>query len=317
MKNKNLNKRPIWVWYVLAIVAVILAAPNGTIIKTVIEIIDPAWVNVMRFSVITIVMLPFMIRAVPVMNKKNVRYALASGIFYSIAVMSYVMAISLSQASYVAVIDLGIPIVLMLYSVYLTREQVSRKAVVGISIAALGAFTVIGFPLLAGQGFASDFHPMATVLSLANVFAFPMTVVLSRKASEHGLPLTATFGLSSIVITVISLIFALLTVGPISLSAIMNQPGAMLAIIYSALAVSLLARLLTVAAYKHLGSVAISGLHYVESFASILIPIVLLGEVMTREMMIGGLLILVGVLVAEVRHHPAIHHHHRAGHRHV
>lgn len=317
MKNKHLKKPSVWIWYALAIVSVFLAAPNSTIIKTVVETVDPAWVNVMRFAVVAIAMAPFMIRAIPAMTSKNVGYALAAGAFYAVAVTSYVTAISLSQASYVAVIDLGIPVVLMVYSVYLTREKVSRKAVVGISIAALGAFTVIGFPLLAGHGFASDFHPMATVLALANVLSFPMTVILSRKASEQGLSLGATFGLSSLVIFVVSVTLALVTVGPMPVDALVGQPGVMVAIVYSALAVSLLARLLTVAAYKHLGSAAISGLHYIESFASIMIPIILLGEVMTREMMIGGLLILIGVLVAEVRYHPTIHHHHRAGHRHV
>lgn len=308
---------PIWVWYVLAIAAVLLAAPNGTIIKTVTELVDPLWVNSMRFSIIAITMLPFVLRAIPAMTKHNVKYALAAGVCYGVAVMSYVTAISLSQASYVAVIDLGIPIALILYSVYLTRERVSQRAVVGISIAVLGAFVVVGVPLMAQQGFESNFYPVATVLALVNVLAFPLAIIFSRKANEHGLSLGATFGLSSVVVVFVNTLAAVLMVRKIEMDVMLSQPGILWAVIYSALAVSLLARLLTVASYRHLGSATIAGLHYVEAFLAILIPIVLLSENMTREMVVGGLLILVGVIVVESHHHPKVHGHRRSGHRHV
>jgi drug/metabolite transporter (DMT)-like permease len=76
-------------------------------------------------------------------------------------------------------------------------------------------------------------------------------------------------------------------------------------IAYTAIGVSLLARMLTVLSYKHLGSAVTGGLYYVEGFMSIALPIIVLGEHMTREMLAGGILILLGVLVAEIRRRPA------------
>lgn len=317
--NKKVQRKsvPRWVWFAAAILAVFLAAPNGMIMKVAAADIPALWINVIRFATIVIVMAPLIIKAIPAMTRKNVRYALLSGLMMALAVTGYVTAIAMSQASYVAVVDLAIPIILMVYSVYFTREKVSRKAVIGISIAALGAFIVIGVPLLVGQGFATDFHPLATVFALLNCVTFPMTVILSRKAHEHGLSLPATFGLSSFVVMVVSLFIALVAGVPAPVEALTDNPSILLPVIYSALAVSLLARLLTVAAYQHLGSVAVSGLHYIEGFFSIILPIVILGEFMTIEMVIGGLVILVGVIVAEMRFHPLMHAHRRGGHRHV
>ena len=59
------------------------------------------------------------------------------------------------------------------------------------------------------------------------------------------------------------------------------------------------------------------GLYYIEGFSSILLPIIVLGERMTAAMLAGGILILIGVLVAETRRHPAVQADRREmGHRH-
>lgn len=318
MKNKQHKNIPLWAWHCIALLPVLLAVPNGTFIKLIGETIDPAWINVVRFGTIVLVLTPFLVHARASMTRKNVGYALLQGVAYSISVACYVFAVSLSQASYVSVINLSIPILLMLYSVYLTREKVTRNAMVGISIAALGAFTIIGFPLLMGQGFTSDFNPLATVLAVISTASYPLAVIFSRKANENGLPLTAAFGVSATVVLAVSLLIACIAAGAFPVHTLMANPHIFFMLLYTALGVSLLARMLTVLSYKHLGSAVTGGLYYVEGFSSIALPLIVLGERMTSEMMAGGILILLGVLVAEARRHPIVHeHHHQAGHRHT
>lgn len=158
--------------------------------------IDPAWINALRFLIASIVLLPFVLRASKQMTRQNVRYAILQGVAYATAVTSFVFSVSLGRVSYTSVVALGIPIVLMTYSVYLTREKVSRRAMLGVSMAALGAFIVVGVPLFVGQGFASEIHPMATILAVVNVLASPLAVICSRKANDAGLPMSATFGVA-------------------------------------------------------------------------------------------------------------------------
>lgn len=307
MQKQKTSTIPLWAWHLIALAPVMIAVPNGMLVKIIGGEIDPAWINVLRFFIIVIVLLPILIKSIPLMTKKNMKFAALQGVMYSIAVTSYVFAISLSQASYVSVINLGIPILLMIYSVYLTRERVTRNAMVGISIAALGAFTIIGFPLLVGQGFSSEFNPLATMLALFNVAAYPLAIIFSRKATDNGLPITTTFGVSASVTLAVSIVVALIFGGAFPLTEVIARPSILLMIAYTALAVSLLARMLTVLSYKHLGSAVTGGLYYVEGFASILLPIIVLGERMTSEMLAGGILILLGVLVAETHRHPIVH----------
>lgn len=307
---------PQWAWFAIAAAAVLLAAPNGVIVKVAMEEIPAVWVNVFRFALIALVMLPVIIRSIKVMNRQNMKYALLAGVMSAIAVTGYMHAIDLSQASYVAVINLGIPILLMLYSVYLTKERVSKRAMLGISIAALGAFIMIGTPLLVGQGFEQGFYPLATVLALINCATFPLTIIFSRKANEAGLPITATYGISASMVATVSVIAALIMGVSLPAEAIQSNPLILLPIAYSALAVSFLARVLTVAAYQRLGSVAVSGFQYIESFLSIMLPILLIGERMTTEMLVGGVMILIGVIVAEMRFHPKLHADRQAGRMH-
>jgi drug/metabolite transporter (DMT)-like permease len=304
IKQKH-SSIPLWAWHLIALIPIAIAVPNGVFIKLIGGEIDPAWINVLRFFIIVIVLLPFLWRARFVMTRKNVGYAALQGTAYAVAVISYVFAISLSQASYVSVINLGIPILLMLYSVRLTNEKVTKNAMVGISIAALGAFVIVGFPLLVGQGFTSDFHPMATVFALMNVTSYPFAIIFSRKANENGLPITAAFGISSTVVLGISFVVALFVGGAFPVQTLVDHPHILLMIAYTAIGVSLHARMLTVLSYKHLGSAVTGGLYYVEGFMSIALPIIVLGEHMTREMLAGGILILLGVLVAEIRRRPA------------
>ena len=319
-KTQKQQNIPLWMWHIVALIPVLIAAPNGMLVKVVSGEIDPIWINVLRFLVVVPLMIPFVIRAIPHMTRKNVKYACLQGVTYAISITSFVFSISLGQASYTAVISLGIPILLMLYSVYLTRENVSRSAVVGISIAALGAFTIVGFPLFIGQGFASDFHPLATLFALVNVASFPLAVIFSRKATEYGLPMGATFGLAAIVTLSITMIAALVTTrATMPIEEFLDNPTMLIAsVVYMGIGVSLVGRMLTVVSYKHLGSAVTGGLYYIEGFMAILLPIIVLGERMTIEMLFGGLLILLGVIMAESHRHPTVHRdHHQAGHRHV
>ena len=78
------------------------------------------------------------------------------------------------------------------------------------------------------------------------------------------------------------------------IKAIVQQPMFVMGVLYMALGVSLVARMLTVVTYRRLGSAVTGGMQYVENFLAITLPILLLNERMTIEMLLGGVLILLG-----------------------
>jgi drug/metabolite transporter (DMT)-like permease len=295
-------------WFLIALVAALLSAPNGTFIKIASDSLDSLTLNALRFGLIALITIPYIMYMYQRFNKKNFRYSIYMGICMTIAALSYSAAISLSQASYVSIIALSMPIVFIVYSILMTGEKVRARSFFGIALAVTGAFLVVAIPIIMSGGIASEFHPLATVFAVIDSLAFPLAIIFSRKANEHGLPIMASFGVSAIVVTIICLIGALVFVGPVGFAAA-GSPDVAVAIVYSAIVVALVARMLNVASYERIGSVAVSGLSYVESLLAILIPIIALRESISIELILGGALILVGVYFVETVHHKRIHRH--------
>lgn len=302
-KNKHITG-----WFLLGLLAALLSAPNGIFIKLAGDELDPFVLNSLRFILISLVVLPYVLHVRNKINKKNLRYSVLMGIWMTVAAMSYVAAISLSQASYVAIISLGMPIVFILYSIAMTREKVTARSIAGVSVAALGAFVVVALPIILEGGVSGGQNIWATIFALVDVFAFPLAIIYSRKANEAGLPLMASFGISSIIVATVTTACAMAVAGVAAYEAAYN-PQSIIAIVYSAIAVALIARLLNVVSYERLGSVVTAGLSYVENLLAVALPLLILGEVITIELAIGGVLILIGVSIAETQHRTRQHRH--------
>lgn len=305
-------------WHVLALLAVVLAAPNSTIIKHVSDTLDPLWLIASRFIIITLVTLPFALWAWRAFTRTNLRYAVLAGIYFATTQVFYVSAIHLSQASYVEIINLATPILLMLFSIYMTREKIVRRSYVGIGVAALGAFSIIAAPLLTGGSDSVDVSLHATVLAVLSCVGFPLFIIYTRKANEAGLSLWSTMGVISPIVTTIAVSLALLVGRAAPHIDTLLTPNILLPLLFTALVVGLLSRLMTIKSYRFVGSAAIAALSYLESFASIVLPIVILGEVLSKEVVLGGLLVVIGVLIVESKHHKHTHRHlkhHTRSHR--
>jgi len=82
-----------------------------------------------------------------------------------------------------------------------------------------------------------------------------------------------------------------------------------LAVGYSGIVVALIGRALNVWSYERVGGAVMSALGYLETFVAILIPVVVLNEKLSPEMVIGGVLILFGVYIVEHHKHPHAKHH--------
>ncbi len=306
-------------WNLLALISILIAIPNSTAAKVLTNEMDPAWINVLRFLIVAVMLLPFTIRAIPAMTRTNVKYAILQGLIYAICISSFYFSVSLGQASYTAAVGLGIPVMLVVYSIALTREKVSRRAVLGMIISALGAFILIGAPLLSGHGLSAELPLLATILALVNVATFPLSIIMSRKATDNGLPASGAFGIAAVVTLVIVIVIALFTAHSLPpVRQLLENPIVIGLVLYMGVAVSIIGRMLTSAAYKHLGSAITGGLYYVEGLMAMLLPALVLSERITPELFVGGLLIIAGMIISETHRHPTVYHKdHHAGHRYM
>ncbi len=302
MIKKYKNK---YSWFLIGLLAAVIAAPNGTIVKYATNEISPFIFNGLRFGLMAIICTPYIITSRKKITSKNLKATFIVGFFMFAAVMSYVIAIQASQASYVSIITLLTPVLFVVLSLRMTGESVSRRAVAGITLAALGAFIVVVFPIAFKQGASFQFYPVATFFGLCNVVSFPLAIIYSKKANDQGLPLTTILGISAWLIFIITM---LITIILGTWSGVSFSTGSVFGIIYSGVIVAFLSRIMGVASYEHLGSPVISGLSYIETLLAIVIPVIILEEKLSIEMVVGGALILLGVYFVE--HHKSVHHKH-------
>lgn len=288
----------------MALIGVLLAVPNGTIAKYTFSEVSPTVYNAVRFGIIAAVVWPYIVTKWKHLNKKNVAYALKFGFCMTIATLSNLWAIKLSQASYVSVIMMTAPLVFVVYAIKFDNQKVTRKSLLGLLIAAVGGLLVVVLPFVSASGPVA-FYPLATVLAFMNVLFFPLAIMYSKKSHDAGAPLFVSFGISATIICVISIIAVLLTTDVSSISI----PGlGWAAMLYSGLAVALLSRVLSVFSYEHLGAFTNGLFSYAEGLLMIIVPIIILGEVLTKEIIFGVILLLIGVYVVES--HTVSHHKH-------
>lgn len=297
-------------WLLIGFVGILLTTVNPTIVRAVSDSTSVFLFNALRFGVVALVCTPFIVRDTHLRQRKGLYYALLAALSMAVGVSAYVEAIKLSQASYVSILALLSPIVLVALSLRFTKDKVNFQALTGVSIAALGAMIAVVLPL-ALKGGAFSFYPLATVLGLVNAVFYPLSSVAYKKANvEHKVSIWALLGVTAWIMTITSVVLWVLVDGaaPAKLSNTL-----IFSVIYSGIIVALLARAIIVTVYEHIGAARVAALTYLESIITILIPVFVLHERLSVYMVLGGILILAGLIVVE--YHKSTHHkHHRLFH---
>lgn len=301
LKKKNIHK-----WFLLGVVSLLLSAPNPTVIRFTVQDIDPNVYNIIRFGLIAICLTPYIFAKRKLLNSRGFKYSVLVGVSLFVAAITYVWAIRLSTASYVSVLLLTMPIIFILYSMRLEKQRINRRSFAGISLAAAGAFVIVALPIILNKQADFVFYPLATVLALVQCLAFPLVVIFSKKAHQSDTPVAATIGISAWCIVGLSLLAVLITGANFNLEVL--SPKVISGAAYSGLIVSLAARALAVLSYEKVGAVVTAALGYAESLVAIIIPVIVLHERLSIEMVAGGVLILLGVYMVE--HHKSSNHKH-------
>lgn len=283
-------------WFVVALIAVLASAPNAMVVRVAVVDADPLYWAFVRFAIGAVVMLPI---ALLIVKREHIRRAgkdaLIAGVAMSVALLCYTYAIYYSQASYVSILTMVTPVVIILISARFFREVITRRKVAGVMLAMIGALVIAVLPFVATGQITTAVYPLATVLTLVNSVMFALSFIYTRKSNEAGMPMFGVLG-------IVCMIGVLITApahfmfGEATYSTDVNF---YLAAFYSAVGVSILFRAVTITAYKRIGAIPIAALQYVETLVAVALPILIINERLSIEMVIGGLMILTGVYVIE------------------
>jgi transporter family protein len=301
-------------WFIWAVIAVILSVPNGIFVKIGTDSLDPIVFNTNRFLILSLVLAPYIWHKRKTISKKNFKFALYTGISTIFITGSYVKAISLGSVSFLSLFNLITPLIFILYSVLIMKEKLKRNSIIGLLIAAIGAFILIGLPLIDGRSIDSNTPVIASIYALIEAVLFPLLIILPKKANDHGMPVMMAFAIAAVINAFFYLTLMIFTGQTGQLFVSIQSSSILISCIYSAIVVGFFARWLNVITYEKLGSVVIAILSYAQYVLAVIAPIIILGESFSAVSAISGILILVGIIIAE-KHHSQIHTKHiKTGH---
>ncbi len=292
-------------WLYMGIFYILFMAPHPMIVKYAIEGTDMFFWNMLRFAIASLILLPLIILGWSSVWKKGVRkWTLFMIVSTTVALLTFTAMIKFSQASYTSIMNLLSPIILVLLSIIFTKDKISKQAITGITIAGFGASIIAVLPMLQN---GSAIYPLATILGLINGVAHSISIISMRKMNEHKIPFKYISGMISLA-CLFSFGGLFLLFGEKNASSI-STPLLLMAI-YSGLGVSILGRIMASHLYEKAGAATIGVINYVATILAIILPILIMGENLTTNMIIGGLLILAGVYFIESHHKrkPKKHH---------
>lgn len=283
---------------------------NAPIIKHVTASLNPLMFNSVRFGLAAALTLPFFLSNLRKLSKRNTYYSVLSGVCLFISALCFAVAIDLSTATYVALLTLLHPVMLVIFSIKMTNDKIDAKRMTGFSLAALGALLVITAPLMSSGQTDIRFYPAATMLVLIMIVAYPLAIIFTRKANESRvrLPIVSAIFIQTFTIFLLSTLTTIATDNLESPTAIISNKDTILAILYSGVFICIVDRVLNVKSYEHVGSAVNGGLAYMGIFISIIVAVATLGEQLSLTAVLGGIIILIGVVITD--HKLSRKHHH-------
>lgn len=295
-------------WFWICLVAALLSAPNALVLHHTSATLDPLLINAVRFGLAGFVFLPILFRDMPrlLMSKKSYWRLFLTAFSLAVTGVAYVIALGAGPASYVSILFLLTPIALVLYARRIANETIPPSAIAGITLAAIGAMLMILLPLLETTGGKFAFYPIATAAALIAALTYPASVVLAKNTNKrYRVHILSIVSFSSLLTALVSIALWYVTRSDHTVTV---STVDIWALIYAGLVVLGLSRVLTLQGYKYVSTPVLSSLYYFESFLAIVLPVLLLHESLSPEMVIGGSLILLGVYTVE--HHKSKRHKH-------
>ncbi|MCL1929943.1 DMT family transporter [Candidatus Saccharibacteria bacterium] len=318
-KNKSSNKlikgkaNP---WLFVLVFTTVLVAPAGILTKLLCTELEPFVIATLRAFVTAIVLLPVLIKYFKQHKKvlkKKLKWILLFGALATPASPAYIAAISMTEVSFVAIMDLLTPILFVIISTLATKDKLTRNAFIGILFAMLGGSIILLLPMIFNWSGVSGFGLIPVLLIAVYMLVDAGRPVVLRKLNTGGLSLMPILAIFYCQTLIVSSVLALTVHGPESFTAVTTLPSWGWAIIlFQALFFSVAVSWLNTKAYENLGTATTASINYLYYALAIALPLILLGEKLPLEVIIGGTFVIIGIIF--VRRHPHKHVHHTRGH---
>lgn len=205
--------------------------------------------------------------------------------------------IKMASASVAAIfVCLLAPLIITIFSARIFQEHLVKKQILGISIAAIGAFAVImgGTPAFSRS---KEFF-LGSLILLSTPVLWAIYSLLGKKMMEKYTP----FLMTSYITILGGLCLLPLSVMENSFNEVFSMTGiSWLAILFLSVTCSLLGYYIWLYVLKQVGPSITSSFLFAEPLVTVLFSVIFVGEELNSPIIIGGLLIFLGVYLVTTR----------------
>lgn len=292
--------------YIALATAAVIWGANTPIMKVTMLYVPVFSLAFLRFFIASLILLPFVYKQLHFQRKDWFSLFLCSFLGITILITLYFFGLKLTSALNAGVIGGTMPILSLVFASFFLNEKMTKKVIIGAILGLLGILVIVGKDLLT-RGL--DISPLGDVLIFLSNIAFAAYITLSKKLSKTYSPLTITFFIFFVgSLFFLPGVFADLSLNPFWYATM--PVGAYIGILYGILFSGLIAFSLWQYGLSKISEGKSGFFLYISPVVTSIIAIVFLSEIVTEEFLIGTLLIVIGLFVAEAHlGHKHPHHH--------
>lgn len=310
--------------YIFILITTIIWAAAGPIIKYTLDYIPPLTFLFLRFLIACIIFLPYTVYEIQKVriNPKDYLNFFILGIFSQTSLALIFLALNYTTAIDNAVIGILGSIMSVVAGKYFYNDKVNGNTKKGLLLASIGTLIVVMEPLIIDGGNNVNItHRLIgnSLLFLYNVvwvlfiiwskMSMGETSKLLKKSLSfiHLKPMTKSY--PPTLITAVCMFVGLFTSVPLAMIEISNGNGfnvlelginGVLGLLYMSLFSSLVGYILYQKALEYVKTSDIAFFHYLSPLFTLPVAFVLLGEIPTRIVVAGSIIIAVGVYIGEI-----------------
>jgi drug/metabolite transporter (DMT)-like permease len=282
----------------MLLIGILLTVPEGTMIRIASYDLSASVMTMLRYVAAAIFALPFVIAAIRKhqITIKRLLFLMLIAVPLVFEPLLWQYVIATTNASFASILNLSGPMVFMIISTFVTKDRISRNQIIGFLLAVLGGMVIVLLPNLNG-GAELNFGVIPVILMFIHIILASIVIVLWRKESERGTPVAATIGSFYFAWAIVSTVMVILSGDMDQIQNITMSNW--LIIVYLGAITSIMFNVVFTKYYAHVGTTAAATMKYLKRLLSVLVPIIVLGEVLSWEIALGAVLIIVGTIFAQ------------------
>ncbi len=294
---KNLGSVQIAVLFL--IVANVIWGAGFPIYKWALTELPPFTFAFIRFFLGALIILPFVINNLKV-DRKDYKILILTGIVsVSIQIPLLFFGLKLAPSINAPVIIATGPIILIIASFFFLKEKIKAKTVGGTLISLLGISAIMLEPLLIGGLFSGGFFGNLFIF-LATICSVIQALLLKKLTAKNDVTVILFW---MFLIGSLPLIpFVLWESTTFNIFTDITMKG-FVGILYGIYFTAILAHYFYTYGVSKIKASEVGVFSYVDPIAAILVAVPLLGEKITPAYLIGGILVFLGIFIAEGRLH--------------